>query len=78
MNYSDPAYDALLAKSRATKDAATQTKLWQQMDHMLAEAGVNLIPAVPHLTAGTQTNVTGIPLGEFGLSFLDLRKAGLS
>jgi peptide/nickel transport system substrate-binding protein len=78
VNYSDPQFDALLAQSRATQDAGTQTKLWQQMDHMLAVAGVNLIPAVPHLTAGTQTNVVGIPLGRFGLCFLDLRKAGLA
>lgn len=78
VNYSDPQFDSLLAQSRATQDSGEQTKLWQQMDHMLAEASVNLIPAVPHLTVATQKNVTGIPLGRLGLCFLDLRKAGLA
>ena len=76
-NYTDPAFDALLTKSRATKDAATQTALWQQMDHMLAVASVNLIPAVPNLTGATQSNVQGIDQAELGLSFLDLRKAAI-
>jgi peptide/nickel transport system substrate-binding protein len=76
-NYSDPAFDALLTKSRATSDAATQTALWKQMDHMLAVAAVNLIPAVPHLTGGEQSQVQGINMDALKLSYLDLRKAAI-
>lgn len=78
VNYSDPAFDALLAKSRATADTAQQTQMWQQLNHMLAEAAVNLLPVVPNLTGAELSNVGGISLPAFSRSFLDLRKAGLS
>jgi peptide/nickel transport system substrate-binding protein len=78
VNYSNPEYDALLAKSRATSNTAEQTQMWQQLNHMLAEAGVNLLPVVPNLTGATLSMVEDVSLPAFSRSFIDLRKTGLS
>jgi peptide/nickel transport system substrate-binding protein len=76
-NYADPAFDKLLVDSRAEKDQAKQSALWQQADRMLTEAAVNLIPVVPRLTMAHKDTVTGIPLGMLNLSYLRLYKASL-
>lgn len=78
VNYSDPAFDELLSKSRASQDADEQTEIWKQMNGILTEAAVNLLPAVPHLTAATLSAVDGINLAALGRSALDLRKATIA
>ena len=42
INYSDPAYDELYAKARASADDAQQTAFYQQMERMLTETAANL------------------------------------
>jgi peptide/nickel transport system substrate-binding protein len=78
VNYDDPAFDALLAKSRATQNQAEQTALWKQANRLLTVAAVNLIPVVPHLTGSQSTKVSGLPLAPLELDYLHLHKVSLA
>ncbi len=77
-NYSDPAFDTLLASSLAESDPVKQTAIWAQANKLVGEAAVNLIPVVPKLTLAKRSNVSGLPLKPLELSFLRLYEVSIA
>ena len=47
VNFADPAYDELLASSRAEPDSDKQDAIWRQANQVIGDAAVNLIPVIP-------------------------------
>jgi len=78
VNYNNPAFDQLLARSRATSDRNKQVALWKRANQMLTVAAVNLIPVVPHLTGAMSTKVHGLPTAPMRLDYLHLHNVSLS
>jgi ABC-type transport system substrate-binding protein len=77
VNYTDPAFDELLASSLAETDPEAQVAIWAEANKMVGEAAVNLIPVVPRLTLAKRSNVTGLPLKPLELSFLRLYEVSI-
>jgi peptide/nickel transport system substrate-binding protein len=77
-NYTDPAFDELLASSLAEEDPVKQAAIWAEANKMVGEAAVNLIPVVPRLTLAKRSNVSGLPLKPLELSFLRLHGVSIA
>lgn len=77
VNYNNPAFDELLASSRAEPDSDKQDAIWRQANKLVGEAAVNLIPVVPRLVLAKRSNVSGLPLKPLELSFLRLYEVSI-
>jgi peptide/nickel transport system substrate-binding protein len=58
-HWRDPAWDALLAKARATLDIAERTRLYQQAQQQLIDEGGHLVPYMTNTIDATRKSITG-------------------
>ena len=77
-NFADPAFDELIATSRAEPDLAKQDAIWKEANQIVGDAAVNLIPVIPRLTLAKRSNVDGLQMTPLEMSFLRLNNVTIA